>query len=68
MKPKFLFETLLRTRYRNPLVSAIIDKEGNVIFTKPQKSITPGQSAVFYVGDIVLGRRKNTLRIKNRKE
>lgn len=57
VKPKFLFETLLRTRYRNPLVSAIIDKEGNVIFTKPQKSITPGQSAVFYSenGEVIGG-------------
>ena len=26
-----------------------------VVFDEPQKSVTPGQSAVFYDGDIVLG-------------
>ena len=26
-----------------------------VIFKDPEKSITPGQSAVFYLGDTVLG-------------
>jgi len=45
-KPVFL-----RTRYHNPLVSAIIKKTNGkirVILKKPQQNITPGQSAVFY--------------------
>ena len=27
----------------------------NVVFDEPQRAVTPGQSAVFYVGDVVLG-------------
>jgi len=56
-KPNFPFKALLRTRYRNPLVSAIIDKDGNVVFDKAQKSVTSGQSAVFYSrnGEVIGG-------------
>ena len=64
-------EVEVKTRYSSKQAKAKILQEGNNIivnFLEPQRAITPGQSAVFYVGDIVLGRRKNTLRIKNRKE
>ncbi|MCX6763980.1 MAG: tRNA 2-thiouridine(34) synthase MnmA [Candidatus Moranbacteria bacterium] len=56
--PKFPAKILLRTRYRNPLVSAIIKAENTehithnkiykIIFSEPQRAIAPGQSAVFY--------------------
>ncbi|MDD5457518.1 MAG: tRNA 2-thiouridine(34) synthase MnmA [Candidatus Margulisbacteria bacterium] len=48
-----------RIRYASELSSAkIIPLENNrvkVIFEKPQKAITPGQSVVFYDGDVVVG-------------
>jgi tRNA-specific 2-thiouridylase len=55
-KPKFPFKTLLRTRYRSPLVYATINKN-EVEFKNPQRAISPGQSAVFYSekGEVIGG-------------
>jgi len=55
--PELPSKMLLRTRYRNPLVCGTIDKEGNLIFSKPQKAVTSGQSAVFYSkeGEVIGG-------------
>ena len=51
-------EVEVKTRYSSKVAKAKIIQEENkikVIFDEPQRAITPGQSAVFYVGDIVLG-------------
>jgi tRNA-specific 2-thiouridylase len=48
-----------RTRYSQPeqpcTVSPIDENSVRVIFDSPQRAITPGQSVVFYDGDIIIG-------------
>lgn len=44
-----------KIRYNSHEEEAILYPEGKVVFTKPQRAITPGQSVVFYQGDEVLG-------------
>ena len=48
----------VKTRYSSNAYKAKIIPEGNnvrVIYDEPQKSITAGQSAVFYINDVVIG-------------
>ncbi|MBI5970013.1 MAG: tRNA 2-thiouridine(34) synthase MnmA [Deltaproteobacteria bacterium] len=50
---------IVKTRYRHPGVEAEIRRLGNggveVVFSNPEKAVTPGQAAVFYRGDEVIG-------------
>ena len=52
-------EVMAKIRYAAKEAKAIIEPIGNdkikVVFEEPQRAITPGQSIVFYIGDIVLG-------------
>jgi tRNA-specific 2-thiouridylase len=51
-------ETSTKIRYNDDGTPAVITQEGNqmrVVFHEPVKAITPGQAAVFYEGDDVVG-------------
>ena len=51
-------EVDVKTRYSSMQAKAKIKQENEfikVIFDNPQRAITPGQSAVFYIDDIVVG-------------
>lgn len=57
-KPERDFECFVKIRYKHiPSKAKILIDENKVIveFFEPQLSITPGQSAVFYDGDVLLG-------------
>lgn len=52
------FECGVRIRYRSPEARARVRVDGDrarVTFEEPQRAVTPGQAAVFYRGDEVLG-------------
>jgi len=57
--PQETIEVNARIRYNSPEVKAYLTPIGpdsvEVKFKEPQKSVTPGQSVVFYDGDVVLG-------------
>lgn len=51
-------EVDVKTRYSAKMAKARIEQFGNevkVIFDEPQKAVTPGQSAVFYIKDVLIG-------------
>lgn len=49
----------IKIRYRSPVVKGLLKPLGGgraeVEFLSPEKAVTPGQSAVFYDGDVVFG-------------
>ena len=52
------FISKVKTRYSSkeyPAKINFVKDKVKVIFDEPQKSITPGQSAVFYIDDVVVG-------------
>ncbi|MFB3885733.1 MAG: tRNA 2-thiouridine(34) synthase MnmA [Thermodesulfobacteriota bacterium] len=53
------FSARVKIRYNHPGAEALVSMKGKdeleVRFKSPQKAITPGQAAVFYDGDTVLG-------------
>ncbi len=54
-------EVEIKIRYRSPGVLARLEQVGpppglvRAVFEKPQPAVTPGQAAVFYRGDLLLG-------------
>lgn len=57
-QPVFAFECEVQIRYRSRAVKAVLYEEGTelrVEFLSPQRAVTPGQAAVFYKDDILLG-------------
>ncbi len=53
--PNFPVNLSVKIRYRTPAVPAKLSKNGKLEFKKAQRAITPGQSAVFYLRNKVLG-------------
>jgi tRNA-specific 2-thiouridylase len=57
--PRSPVRALVRVRYRHPGAPARLELEANgtlrVHFDEPVRAVAPGQAAVFYDGDVVLG-------------
>jgi len=57
-EPKLPLKVEAKIRYRQELADATVYSENKiykVVFKKPQRAITPGQSVVFYKGEELLG-------------
>jgi tRNA-specific 2-thiouridylase len=51
----FPYRCFAKIRYRQVEQGCTVFKCGKVVFDEPQRAITPGQSIVFYQGDLCLG-------------
>ncbi|HEY4484445.1 MAG TPA: tRNA 2-thiouridine(34) synthase MnmA [Candidatus Paceibacterota bacterium] len=54
-KTKFPLNISVKIRYRTKEQKAVLLKNGILEFKRPVRAVTPGQSAVFYKGEDVLG-------------
>lgn len=58
-QPTTPIRTSVQVRYRSPAIPATIipleDSRVEIIFDEPQFGVTPGQAAVWYDGDVLLG-------------
>ncbi len=57
-EPALPLRCVAKNRYRQPDQSCTLEATGNgyrVTFDEPQRAVTPGQSVVFYQGDVCLG-------------
>jgi len=57
--PEMPLTLTAKTRYRQPdqecVITPLDDQRVSVTFSEPQRAVTPGQSVVFYQGDVCLG-------------
>ena len=57
--PEGMVRAKVRVRYRDPGTEAAIEprprQEAVVVFEEPVRAVSPGQAAVFYDGDVVVG-------------
>jgi len=56
--PQGQLDVDVKIRYKSKEAAAVLQPSGDgaiVRFSKPQRSVTPGQAAVFYQGDVLLG-------------
>ncbi|MFA5995418.1 MAG: tRNA 2-thiouridine(34) synthase MnmA [Patescibacteria group bacterium] len=54
-RPAETFNCTVKVRYRSPDTACTVTKDNIVMLDKPERAITPGQFAVFYQDDVVLG-------------
>ena len=55
LKQEFPLKATIKIRYRGEDIPSTISKDGSVIFLEPATAPSPGQSAVIYRGQEVLG-------------